>query len=213
MRDLNGAVRRTVHPSEPSPGRARRALLHPRQMGITLIELVISIVVIGIAATAILQSLGFLTIGNVDPMLRSQSNLLAQNMLNEVLSHSFFEPDNDPRADSSATPAVCPTRETGSGYDRSLWDNVCDYRDFDSNNDDGNSGIRTKDGTPITELSGYHVQIEVDSSDSVQLGSLSNDLANCDAPRILRINVNVTDPRGQSLTLSGYRTSYWDEGC
>ncbi len=184
------------------------------EAGVTLIELIISIVVIGIAATALLQSLGFLSIGNADPMLRSQSNLLAQNMLNEVLSQSFFEPDNDPRANPAVTAQVCPTAESDSGYDRRLWDNVCDYNGFDSNtSDNGNSGIRFKDGGAVSGLAGYRAQVVVQSDTTVSLGALSNSASPC-SPDILRVDITVTDPRGQTLLLSGYRTSYWDEaGC
>jgi len=184
-----------------------------QQMGVTLIELVISIVVIGIAATAILQSLGFLTLSNVDPMLRSQANLTAQSTLNEVMSHSFFDSDEDPRIDDSITnPAVCPTPETDSGYNRRLWDNLCDFNSYDSDNDDGLApGIRNRLGSALPGLASYRVQVSITTDNSLTLGDLSN-TAGC-TPRIARITVTATDPRGQSIQLTGYRTSYWDEGC
>ncbi|MEP4548325.1 MAG: prepilin-type N-terminal cleavage/methylation domain-containing protein [Saccharospirillum sp.] len=183
------------------------------QRGVTLIELVISIVIIGIAAAAILQSLGFLTINNVDPMLRSQANMVAQSTLNEVLSQSFFDGDDDPRIDESITdPDICPTPETGASYDRRLWDNLCDYNGFDSNSDDGLApGIRDRQGNALPGLSSYRVQVTVDTSTGLALGTLSN-TAGC-TPRIARITVTASDPRGQTVQLTGYRTSYWDEGC
>lgn len=213
MRDQISPAEQEIFSRTTGAVRSRRQTLQVRQEGITLVELIISIVIIGIAATALLQSLGFLTTGNVDPMLRSQSNLLAQQMLNEVQSQSFFEPDNDPRTDSSATPEVCPGPESSTGYDRQVWDNVCDYVNYDSDNDDGLSGIRNKNGALIDGLDDYQVEISVDDSDSVSLGSMSNDSSACSAPRLLRIDLTVTDPRGQTLQLSGYRASYWDEGC
>lgn len=189
-----------------------------KQTGITLVELVISIVIVGIAGTALLQSLGFLTLGNVDPMLRSQSNLLAQSMLNEVMGQSFFEPDNDPRTDSGVMPLVCKNPETDGGYDRRLWDNICDYQGFNSSNaDNGMSGIRDKNGDTIAGLDGYVIVVGVDISNSVGLGSgadrVENDSSSCPAARVLRVDITVTDPRGQDFLLSGYRTSYWDGGC
>ncbi len=183
------------------------------QSGVTLIELVISIVVIGIAATAILQSLGFLTVSNVDPMLRSQANLVAQSTLSEVMSQSFFDGDDDPRIDDTVTsPNVCPAAESDGGYDRRLWDNLCDYNGFDSDNDDGLApGIRDRLGNALPGLSSYRVQVDVDTSTGLTLGTLSN-TAGC-TPRIARITVTASDPRGQTVQLTGYRTSYWDEGC
>lgn len=184
-----------------------------RQQGVTLIELVISIVVIGIAATAILQSLGFLTLSNVDPLLRSQANLVAQSTLNEVMSQSFFDGDDDPRIDDSiSNPDVCPTPESDSGYDRRLWDNICDYDNFDSNNDDGlDPGIRDRQGNALPGLTSYRVQVAVNTDTSLTLGDLSN-TSGC-TPRIARITVTASDPRSQTVQLTGYRTSYWDEGC
>lgn len=187
------------------------------QAGITLVELVISIVIVGIAGTALLQGLGFLTMANVDPMLRSQSNLLAQSMLNEVMGQSFFEPDFDPRTDPSVTPFVCINPESDGGYDRRLWDNICDYQGFNSSNpDNGISGIRDKNGNTIAGLNSYVVVVGVDISNSVGLGSGADRVENtssCSAARVLRVDVTVTDPRGQDFLLTGYRTSYWDEGC
>lgn len=178
-----------------------------------MIELVISILVIGIAASALLQSLGFLTVSNVDPLLRSQASLVAQSTLNEVLSQSFFDGDNDPRIDDTVTnPDVCPTPESDSGYNRRLWDNLCDYDGFDSDNDDGlDPGIRDRLGNALPGLSSYRVQVAVDTGTSVTLGSLSN-TAGC-TPRIAIITVTASDPRGQTVQLIGYRTSYWEEGC
>ncbi len=181
--------------------------------GVTLIELVIAIVVIGITATAILQSLGFLTVSNVDPMLRSQANLVAQSTLSEVMSQSFFDGDDDPRIDDTVTsPNICPSAESDGSYDRRLWDNLCDYNGFDSNNDDGLApGIRDRLGNALPGLSSYRVQVDVDTSTGLTLGTLSN-TAGC-TPRIARITVTASDPRGQTVQLTGYRTSYWDEGC
>jgi hypothetical protein len=109
-------------------------------------------------------------------------------------------------------PDVCPTPESNGGYDRRLWDNVCDYNGFDSDNDDGlDPGIRDKLGNAVSGLASYRVQVDVATGTSLALGSLSN-TAGCTA-RIARITVAASDPRDQTVQLIGYRTSYWDEGC
>ncbi|PTY38640.1 hypothetical protein BGP77_10680 [Saccharospirillum sp. MSK14-1] len=190
------------------------------QAGLTLIELIIAIVVLGIAAVAVLQSLGVLVVRNVDPMLRSQSRLLAESMINEVQTQAFFDASVDPTLNPGidlSTVNICPTPETLSSYNRNSWDNVCDYTGYDSDAvATGNStGPRTRNGTPITQLAAYRVQVSVNTSVGLTLGTGLSNIAGC-IPQLARITVTVTDPRGQPLTLDAYRASYFDDpraGC
>lgn len=185
----------------------RRCSSLDNQQGLTLVELVIAIVVIGIAAVALLQSIGALSIANVDPVLRTQNRLLAESMLSEVQSKPFFDFSDDPVINPGTTPTTaCPTAETLSGNDRSTWDNICDYNNYDS----GSAGPRFSNGNLMPGLGDYRVQVSVDDSVGLALGSLSNQ-AGC-APQLLLISVTVSGPRGQSLSLDAYRTSYYDEG-
>ncbi|WP_108126235.1 type IV pilus modification PilV family protein [Saccharospirillum mangrovi] len=183
-----------------------------RQAGLTLIELVIAIVVLGIAAVAILQSLGVQVLANVDPMLRSQSRLLAEATLNEIQTKAFFDSDDDPVLNPGSLPTdVCPTPETLTADDRTTWDNICDYHGYDS----GTDGPRYRDGSLMPGLSGYRVQAAVNAGFGLALGSGLSNQAGC-VPQVARITVTVTDPRNQPLTLDAYRTSYFDDpgvGC
>lgn len=192
------------------PGDGRQPVQAGRgQSGVTLIELVISIVIIGIAATAILQSLGYLTVQNVDPMLRGQNLLVAQSLMDETLGKPYFDPDEDPREPGNSNdPTVCPTPETVSS--RSQWDNVCDLDGYAS----PSAGVTTPQGTAISGLENYAVSVAVDDSDGLSLNGMANQ-SGC-TPRILKITVTATDPRGQVYSLIGYRTSYWSDtksGC
>lgn len=182
-----------------------------RQTGLTLIELIITIVVLGIAAVAVLQSLGVLVLRNVDPMLRSQSRLLADAMINEVQTKAFFDASDDPVLNPGSVPtSICPTPEPLSNNDRNGWDNICDYNGYDSDPD----GPRFRDGSLIPGLNSYQVQVAVNAGFGLTLGDLSN-AAGC-IPEVARITVTVTDPRGQAVTLDAYRTAYFDDpqgGC
>lgn len=183
-----------------------------RQAGLTLIELVITIVVLGIAAVAILQSLGVQVVANVDPMLRSQSRLLAEAMINEVQTKAFFDSSQDPALNPGFIPTnACPTPETLTNNDRNAWDNLCDYNGYDS----GSAGPRERDGTLMPGLTGYRVQVAVNAGFGVTLGGDLTNQAGC-IPQLARITVTVTDPRNQPLTLDTYRASYFDDpgvGC
>ena len=65
----------------PSP-----ALATPRkQHGMTLVELVITIVIIGIAAAALFSAMASITARSADPMLRQQSLYIAEAYLETLL--------------------------------------------------------------------------------------------------------------------------------
>jgi len=194
----------------------RKTIIHHlgTQRGVTLVELIISIVIIGIAATALLQSLGFQVLSNVDPMQRSQSQLLARQFLSEVASRSYYDPSADPRTNptmSNAAVSASIQDQTASDaiQPRSNWDNVFEYDGYNS----GPSGITDAQGNNIDGLENYQVQVLIDISHSVQLGDISNS-PDPDCPaKIMQITVTTTDPRGQQTILNGYRTGYWDSSC
>lgn len=181
------------------------------QRGVTLIEMIIAIVIIGIAAVALLQGLGQQTRNNVDPMIQSQAQMLARQYLEEVSSKSFFDPTYDPRLvrnlSNSDIEAYGVLDQTRSGSpSRIAWNNIYEYDDYDES-------ILDINGNAISGLSGYQIEIDVDVSEGLSLGSLSNSsAANC-PPIVALIEVTITDPRDQITTLSGYRASYWDPGC
>lgn len=176
------------------------------EQGVTLVELILAIVIISIASIALLRSLGFQTRSNVDPLIQVQGQLLAKQYLEEVMSKPFFDPAADPRLDPSLsqTEVVASiTDQTRSGDPaRIAWNNIGEYNGY-------NSIIRDISGSPVDELANYSVTINVDTSTGLSLGSLSNNAsASCPA-QIALITVTIVDARGQSTSLSGYRTSYW----
>ncbi len=180
----------------------------PAQQGVTLIELVIAIVIISIAAVALLQSLGYQTVRNVDPMIQSQAQALARQYLEEVLSKPFFDPSNDPRlnrfvSQANATASITNTdQSTANPTNRTSWNNIWEY--------DGYSSVpREINGTAINELGSFTVAIDVDNSVGLSLSSDVTNVSGCPA-EVLEVTVTVTDPRGQQLSLAGYRTSYFD---
>jgi len=114
------------------------ALAAPRQQnGMTLVELVISIVIIGIAAAALFSAMASITARSADPMLRQQSLMLAEAYLEEILAQAYTGP--------SAT-AACG---------RACFDDVSDY---DGLNDKPPRDALDKE---LTQLAGYRVQVDV----------------------------------------------------
>ncbi len=81
-----------------------------RQAGTTLIELVISIVVVSIAVSAVLMTLTMNVGYSADPMLRHQAVAIAEAYLEEIFLKPFDDPDG---VDGEAS--------------RALYDDVDDY--------------------------------------------------------------------------------------
>lgn len=159
---------------EPQPRR--------RSLGLTLVEMVISIVVLAIGLVGTLQVVRVVAGHSADPMVRQQIAAIADAYLNEILQQDFHDPD------LGAAGGACPTSE-GS---RTLYDNVCDYDGLDD------AGARNALGVAIPSLAGYRVRVDVDDSDS--LGGVSG------PADLLRVDVRVTYGTTTDVRVSGYRT-------
>ena len=149
------------------------------QRGMTLVELVIAIVIVGIAAAALYSAMAAISGRSADPMLRQQSLAIAEAYLEEILAEDFLDPTSHDQ---------CPAPPAG----RAAFDNVCDYAGLDD------SGARGADGALISGLQDYRVRVAVTPQ---AFNSLS-------AAAALQVVVTVEAPDGQVLTLSGWRTCY-----
>ncbi len=112
-----------------------------RQRGVTLIELIVSIVIVGIASSAVLGVIAMTTAHSADPMLRHQAVAIAEAYLEEISLKAFTDPDG----------------VDGEGA-RALFDDVDDY---DGLND---AGARDQFDNPITNLGAYNVAVAVTPS-------------------------------------------------
>lgn len=81
----------------------------------------------------------------------------------------------------------------GEGGNRALFDNVADYAGLIDN------GVRDQGNNPINELENYRVSVAVADANLGPAGNLA---------AALQITVTVTDPAGESLNLTGFRTDY-----
>jgi len=67
-----------------------------RQQGLTLIELVTSITIIGLAGSAVLGIMGYLSSTSGSTLARTRAQDIAQLYLSQVLSRPFSDPDATP---------------------------------------------------------------------------------------------------------------------
>ena len=155
------------------------------QQGVTLVELVIAIVVIAIAVTAVFFGMANMVGHSADAMVQSQGLLIAQSYLEEIAAKPFLDPDTDDVCD-----AVIP-----DASDRPLYNNICDYQGLA-----GDIVVRDQSGTAISELSNYAVAVNI----VLDAGSELNGISAADA-----IKISVTVSSGdQSINLIAYRSRY-----
>lgn len=108
------------------------------QRGATLVELLVSIVIVSIAASTILGVLAITTAGSADPMIRHQAAAIAEAYLEEVL----LKPLTDP-----------------NGIDGEIA--RADFDDLDDYDGLSDAGARDQFGNPIAGLDVYNVAISV----------------------------------------------------
>lgn len=111
------------------------------QSGVTLIELVISIVIVAIAASAVLGVLSRSAGRSADAMIMAQAVSIAEAYLEEISLKAYADPDG---VDGEAARA--------------------DFDDVDDYNGLVDTGARNQFGAAIAALSRYTVSVTVGSS-------------------------------------------------
>lgn len=150
-----------------------------RQGGLSLIELLVFILIVGIAVAAIAEIFSITARANADPLLRRQALAVAQALMEEIGYKEFGNPPNG--FAGPYTPA-----------NRGKFDDVMDYNGF------AMTGIAYVDGTPIAGLEGYRAEVAV-------ANAAFGPVPGADG---LKVTVTVTDPIGEQVVLDGYRANY-----
>lgn len=186
-----------------------------RQRGLTLIELIVFIVIVGVALAGVLTVLNHTAMHSADPIIRKQALSIAEALLEEAMAQPFTwcDPD-DPQAATATSNAVGATGCTSAALvealgpegaeTRGTYDNVSDYVNADGSAISGDGfglgdathPIRNIAGTATAPL-GYTASIRVEDSGL-------NGIAAADA---LLVTVTVS-ASGETLQVQGYRTRY-----
>lgn len=169
-----------------------------QQQGISLVELIMFIVIVSLAIVGILSVMNVTTKASADPMLRKQALAIAESLLEEIQLQPYTFCDPDDANATTATVAVvgvngCASTVQGIGatpgetrHTEPRFDNVGDYHDFSM------TGIRDIQNAAIDGLDKYSAVVKIFQS----------------AVDVLRIDVTVTDPGGNTYLLTGYRYRY-----
>jgi len=166
-----------------------------RQRGLTLIELIVFIVIVGVALAGVLTVLNHTVRHSADPLIRKQALAIAEAILEEVMLQPFTWCDPDDAATPTATGyASCAVNENNlapeAGEARGgamPFDNVNDYHNLSTTTNITGAGA----GAPYT------------ASVTVAPSALNG----IPADASLLITVSVT-AGGETLQLQGYRTRH-----
>jgi MSHA pilin protein MshD len=181
--------------SSPASGGARRL-----QRGVSLVELVMFVLVIGVGLLGILSAMNLVGRYSSDPAIQRQELALAESLLYEVELQPFTrcDPLGPPLVPGGAcviTQGLGPA-DGETRYSSTVpFDNVGDYNGLSMT--PSNGGILAIDGTVIGGLADYSASVQVQNN--VALGALPTS-------SVLLVTVTVGGPDGSTLALSGYRT-------
>lgn len=195
-----------------------------RQAGLTLIELIVFIVIIGVALGGVLTVFAYTTNNSADPLQRKQAMLLAEALLEEVslARFTFCHPD-DSAVETAASAADCVTLPEsvgpgpGTGNVRPFF-NINDYvNGFGVRNTftlgDATGGITDVTGAALpARLASYKAFVTINSvgafgPDGMKIGTVSAPVNAADTD-VLHISVRVEFGSNQSIVLDRYRTRY-----
>lgn len=163
---------------------------HQSQKGVTLIEMVITIVILGIALSALISSLSSGISQSATPLWESRSLELTQAYLDEILAMKF---DGTQPLGGGVVSGVCAI--STDGQSRANFDDVDDY---DGLNDSPPQLIETS--LDMSTYSDFSVLVSVSCS--------GTELNLSDDAFAKRIVVTVNVPGGQSRSVAVYKGNF-----
>lgn len=191
-------------------------LVSRAERGLSLVELIVSMVIISVGAAGILVALNAAVRGSADPIVQKQALAIAEALLEEIqlMPFTYCDPD-DSNAETATSTAGCSVAEaigpeglnvppTGPAETRTgtvrPFDNVNDYHNFSM------TGIVDIAGNPIAGLGAYTASVTVAQQG---IPAVTSPVVNAiPAAEALLTTVTVTGPGNVSVRLDGYRTRY-----
>ena len=181
-----------------SVGRASFLASVALSKGATLVELIITIVIISIALVSLALTVSFSASHSADSMIQVKLVELAQAYTEEILTKRFDE--NSP---SGGIPACNPGGTVcgalgSDGETRSTFDDVDDYDGIDETPPQDSLGFSRPNYV------GYRVQIAVSYMDAAQLVSYGLD----DSTDAKLVELTISPPSGPAIDFTFYKGNY-----
>ena len=159
-----------------------------RQAGVSLVELIVAIVIIGVCVAGVLSVYTQAVRGSADPMIDKQALAIAEALLEEVQLAPFtFCDPADPAAETAANVGDCTIALQAGARP---FDHVLKYNGLALN--------------PASAMDGFVPAAGYSASVAVVAAAL-NGVGGGDAVQII---VTVTAPNAAVYTLEGWRTRY-----
>jgi MSHA pilin protein MshD len=180
------------------PAAERQARLQRRSAGFTLVELVVTLMVISIAVLGISQALAFALSRQSDGLWQARAVALAQAYVEEIMARRY-----DEAAPVGGVPPCAPGAAACSsigpdGESRDAFDDVDDYHGLDE------QPPRDATGQPRTGYAGWRAQVAVRYLDAAQVAALG-----ADHPSDGKLVTVTVSPPGQTpLSFSVLRGNY-----
>ena len=165
--------------------------------GFTLVETIVSMLIISIAARAMASSLGFAFARSSDGLLESRVVYIAQGYLEEIQARRYDEVTPVGGTPPCAVLIPCST----PGPDAESREN---YDDIDDYNGLVESPPRDSLNQPLTEFNGFSVAVDVAYASTDQVAAWSLD----DTTDAKVVSVTVTTPDGHSRVFVMVKGNY-----
>lgn len=193
-----------------------------RQRGLTLVELIMFIIIIGVAVAGVVGTVASVSAHSADPLLRKQAMLRAESLLEEVslARFTFCHPD-DANADTAASAAACASLPEavgpGTGETRPYF-NINDYvgafgvpASFTAGDVSGGKQVTDVTGAPMLPA-GFSALVTIRTVPAfgpagMPIGAVASPVNAADA-EVLHISVDVGYGDNQHVVLDAYRTRY-----
>jgi Tfp pilus assembly protein PilV len=176
----------------------RRQINHPKPIlsaagsrrGITLIEVSISTLLVGLIVVSSLRCLAMSAQSSGDSLNRTLATLLAEDLMEEILEQDYFDPDDTP---------VFGTEAQEGTSDRSDWDDVDDYDGWTASPPQNGNGVSVQDAKWKRLVIVQHVSAD----------NLNTVLADTNDAGVKRITVTVQCDGETVVEVTAIQTEAW----
>lgn len=164
-----------------------------RNHGFTFIELIITIIVVGIALSALMSALSTSVIQGATPVWEGKALALGQAYMDEILPLKFD--DQSPPGGGQVDASASPCNIGNEGQTRNQFDDVDDYHGIVNT-----PPALLQTSIDVANYQNYTVRVSVVCA-GTEINLPATHLAK-------RITVNVEGPTGDARTLSVYRGNF-----
>lgn len=163
-----------------------------RQSGVTLVELIITIVVLGIAIAGVVGAFAVITGRSADPLNQTRAITLSQLYMDEILTRYYDESTPLGGGRVAAADVDCATAGP-EGETRPTFDDADDYHGL------ADAPPKDSSGSDLAGYGGFSVSVSVSCAGN-EVAAATEDAK--------RVDVTITDPSGQDWLFTAYRANF-----